>query len=207
MAEKLSLKELAAKLNVSTSTVSRVMNDKPGVGEKTRQRVLKAIQKYNYVYTSSARSLKTSRTGNIALISKKRKERLSSADYFQRSIIYIERELRKLSYHTIAMSLDDEEMENTNDLLMLKEKRVDGFIIRGPAVKPKFILDLKNTGLPVVLFGNELRQIEIDCVVCQDRKGTYNITKHLIEHGHKKILRSEERRVGKECRSRWSPYH
>ena len=188
MAEKLSLKELAAKLNVSTSTVSRVMNDKPGVGEKTRQRVLKAIQKYNYVYTSSARSLKTSRTGNIALISKKRKERLSSADYFQRSIIYIERELRKLSYHTIAMSLDDEEMENTNDLLMLKEKRVDGFIIRGPAVKPKFILDLKNTGLPVVLFGNELRQIEIDCVVCQDRKGTYNITKHLIEHGHKKIL-------------------
>ncbi len=188
MAKDLSLKELAIKLNVSTSTVSRVMNDKAGVGKETRQRVLKAIQKYNYISNSSARSLKTSKTGNIALISRKREERLSSADYYQRSVTYIERTLRKQGYHTITISLDDEEMENPKDLLMLKEKKVDGFIFRGPAIKPKFILDIKNTGLPIVLFGNELKQTEIDCIVCQDRKGTYNITKHLMEHGHKKIL-------------------
>lgn len=164
------------------------MNDKPGVGAKTRKRVLEALQKCNYVSNSSARSLKTSKTGNIALISKKREDRLSSTDYFQRSITYIESELRKQGYHTIIMTLDDAEMENTDNLLMLQEKRVDGFIIRGPAIKPKFILDLKHTGLPLVLFGNDLKQIEIDCVVCQDRKGAYNITKHLIGHGHKKIL-------------------
>ena len=188
MKENLGLKELAEKLNVSKSTISRVMNDKPGVGAKTRQRVLEEIQKNNYVSNFSARSLKTSKTENIALISKKREERLSSADYFHRSTIHIESNLRKLNYHTITMSLDDKEMENPNNLPILKGNRVDGFIIRGPAIKPKFILDLKQTGLPVVLFGNELRQTEIDCVVCQDRIGTYNITKHLIEHGHKKIL-------------------
>ncbi len=205
MVENLSLKELAEKLKVSTSTISRVMNDKPGVGAKTRERVLKAIQKYNYVTNSSARSLKTSKTGNIALILKKREDRLSSADYFHRSVIYIENELRKLGYHTIILALNDEEMENPKDLLMLKEKKVDGFIFRGPAIKAKFILDIKNTGLPVVLFGNELKQTEIDCVVCQDRKGTYNITKHLMEHSHKKILflsgpegwyTNDERRLG-----------
>ncbi|MCK4516845.1 MAG: LacI family DNA-binding transcriptional regulator [Spirochaetaceae bacterium] len=189
MAENLSLKELAVKLNVSTSTISRVMNDKPGVGEKTRQRVLEAIQKSNYVSNSSARSLKTSRTRNIALISKKREARLTSADYFHRSVTYIEKELRNRGYHTIALALDDEEMESSSDLLMLREKRVDGFVVRGPAVTPKFILDLKNTGLAVVLFGNELKQTEIDCVVCKNRIGTYKITRHLIEkHGHKKIL-------------------
>ncbi len=188
MNERLSLKELAVKLHVSPSTISRVMNDKPGVGAKTRQRVLKAIQEHSYAPNNSARSLKTSKTGNIALISKKREDRLTSTDYFQRSISYIEGKLRKRGYHTIIMTLDDEEMENTDNLLMLQEKRVDGFIIRGPAIKPKFILGLKNTGLPVVLMGNELRQVEIDCVVCQDRKGTYNITNHLIGHGHKKIL-------------------
>lgn len=188
MASKLNLKKLAAELKVSISTISRVMNDKPGVGKETRERVLKVLKKYNYTLNSSARSLKTSKTRNIALISKKREERLCSADYFQRSIVYIEKGLRNRGYHTITMSLDDKEMENPNDLLMLKENRVDGFIIRGPAIKPKFILDLKNTGLPVVLFGNELNQTEIDCVVCQNRKGTYKITKHLLEHGHKKIL-------------------
>ena len=188
MAEKLSLKKLATKLNVSTSTVSRVMNDKPGVGEKTRQRVLKAIQKYNYVSNSSARSLKTSKTGNIALISRKRTNRLSSSDHHHQYVTNIESDLRKQGYHTITLSLEAEEMKDANNLLLLKEKHVDGFIINGPGVTPKFILELKNTGLPVVLFGNELRQIEIDCVVCQDRKGTYKITKHLMEHGHKKIL-------------------
>ena len=188
MVENLSLKELAEKLKVSTSTISRVMNDKPGVGAKTRKRVLEEIQKNNYVSNFSARSLKTSKTGNIALISKKREERLTSADYFQRSTVHIESELRKLNYHTITMSLSDEEMESPNNLPMLKGNRVDGFIIRGPAIKAKFILDLKQTGLPVVLFGNELRQTEIDCVVSQNRIGTYNITRHLIEHGHKKIL-------------------
>ncbi len=184
----MNLKELAVKLNVSTSTISRVMNDKPGVGAKTRKRVLKEIQKNNYVSNFSARSLKTSKTGNIVLISKKREERLSSADYFKRSTVHIESELRKLNYHTITMSLTDAEMENQGSLPMLSGNRVDGFIIRGPAIKPKFILDLKQEGLPVVLFGNELRQTEIDSVVCQNRLGTYNITKHLIEHGHKKIL-------------------
>jgi len=205
MAKDLNLKELAIKLNVSTSTISRVMNDKAGVGEETRQRVLKAIQKYNYVSNSSARSLKTSKTGNIALISAKRTDRLSSSDHHHPYGEYIESELRKHGYYTITISLKDNEMENVNNLLLLREKHVDGFIINGPAVKPKFILDLKNTGLPVILFGNELRQIEIDCVVCQDRKGSYDITKHMIEHGHKKILflsgpegwyTSEERKAG-----------
>ena len=188
MKEKLSLKDLATKLNVSTSTISRVLNDKSGVGAKTRQKVLEEIQKNNYVSNFSAKSLKTSKTGNIALISKKREERLNSEDYSHRSLNYIEEKLRNHGYHTISMSLDDREMENINDLLILKENRVDGFILRGPAIKPKFIHDLKNTGLPVVLFGNDLKQSEIDCVVCQNRKGSYDITKHLIEHGHKKIL-------------------
>ena len=186
--EKINLKTLADELNVSISTVSRVMNDKPGVGDKTRKKVLKLLKKYNYASNSSARSLKTSKTRNIALISKKREERLSSADYFQRSIVYIENGLRNRGYHTFTISLDDREMDNPKELLMLKENRVDGFIIQGPAIKPKFILDLKNTGLPVVLFGNELQQTGMDCVVCQNRKGAYETTKHLIQHGHKKIL-------------------
>ena len=28
-----------------------------------------------------------------------------------------------------------------------------------------------------------------------------------VEHRATRVTRSEERRVGKECRSRWSPYH
>ena len=34
-----------------------------------------------------------------------------------------------------------------------------------------------------------------------------NIDRADMDEFQKKMIRSEERRVGKECRSRWSPYH
>jgi len=188
MEEKMSLRDLAEKLNVSTSTISRVINDKPGVGDKTRQRVIEALQIYNITSNSSARSLKTSKTGNIALISKRREDKYITSDHHHPFGPFIESELRKYGYHTIAMSLGDEEMENAGKLLMIKENRVDGFIINGPSIPAKFIMALKNTGLPVVLFGNQMTQVDIDSIVYHDRSGAYKATKHLIEHGHKNIL-------------------
>ncbi len=188
MKEKVNIKEIARKLGVSASTVSRAVNDKPGVGTETRKKILKLIGEYNYSPDSSAAGLKTAKTRTIALITKKREKRLCAADYFQRTITHIETTLRNSGYHTITTAVDDTEMEDASGLLALRENRVDGFIIQGPAIKAKFILDIKNTDLPVVLLGNNLYQTEIDSIVCRDRKGAYEAVKHLIEHGHRKIL-------------------
>ncbi len=188
IAWRFTLKDIATRLEISTSTVSRVINDKPGINEKTRQRVLEAIKEYKDASNSAAKDLATSKTRNVAMIGKKREPRLESGDYFQRSIISFDEELRNRGYHIIFMSINEEEMMNANELNILKEKRSDGFIIRGPGMKPKFILDIKSTGLPIILFGNELIESDIDCIVCQDRKGSYQITNHLIEHGHKEII-------------------
>ena len=55
-----------------------------------------------------------------------------------------------------------------------------------------------NEGVVDVVAGkNEVLKYELKTFVCE---GKY-------EEGMKIVLRSEERRVGKECRSRWSPYH
>lgn len=188
MSKSFTLKDIAAQLGISVSTVSRVLNDRPGINGKTRQRVIEAIKKYNYVPNSSAKSLVTSKTKTVALIRKKRGENPFSEDYHERSIMGIEEELIKMGYHIITISVTEEDMLNANALLVVREKRCDGFILRGPSMKPRFILDLKSTGFPIVLFGNELAETEIDCTVCENRKGSYQITKHLINHGHKRIL-------------------
>ena len=51
----------------------------------------------------------------------------------------------------------------------------------------------------------ELAKLPVD-VTLVDRKN-YHTFQPLLYQVALAVLRSEERRVGKECRSRWSPYH
>ncbi len=188
MAKNFTLKEIAAQLGVSISTISKALNDRPGISDETRKRILESLKNFNYTPNITARSLVTSKTKIIATIGKKRAPRLSSEDYYHRSLMGMEEELKTRGYHIISISVTEEEMNDPTSLPFIREKRCDGFVIRGPSIKPKFILHLKSMNYPIVLFGNELKETEIDCVTCQDTKGTYQITKHLIEHGHREIL-------------------
>ena len=62
------LKDIAKKLNVSVSTVSRAVNNKSYVKEETRQKVLQALKEYHYVPNEIARSLKSQSTKTIGVI-------------------------------------------------------------------------------------------------------------------------------------------
>jgi len=62
------IKDIAKKANVSVTTVSRVLNDKPDVGDDTRKKILKIIDEMNYNPNSVARGLVMQKTHTIGLI-------------------------------------------------------------------------------------------------------------------------------------------
>ena len=62
------LQEIAKVLGMSVSTVSRVVNQKRYVKESTRERVMEAVERYNYIPDNAARSLKTGQTRTIGVI-------------------------------------------------------------------------------------------------------------------------------------------
>ena len=55
-------------------------------------------------------------------------------------------------------------------------------------------------------FTKESKQHAASLIMTFDACATYN-EHHIKQSVSYMIVRSEERRVGKECRSRWSPYH
>lgn len=57
MAE-ITIKDIAKICGVGISTVSRAINDDPGINENTRKRILKVIEEYHYIPNNSARHLK-----------------------------------------------------------------------------------------------------------------------------------------------------
>ena len=66
----LTIKDIARICGVGISTVSRAINDDPGINQNTRKRILKVIKEYNYVPNNSARNLKMTESNTIALLIK-----------------------------------------------------------------------------------------------------------------------------------------
>lgn len=55
----MTIHDIAQKAGVSASTVSRVINNKPGIKESTRKRVQKLLEQYNYTPDIATRGLAT----------------------------------------------------------------------------------------------------------------------------------------------------
>lgn len=178
-------KDVAARARVSVSTVSRVLNDKPGVSAETRRRVLDAVEELHYVPDVAARGLATARMQNVGFVIYKMPPRLE-ADFSTRIMRGVEEELTCHGYHTILAALNSK--EPPSNLKMVRESRVDGLILVGPRFSPRSILELKSAGLPVVLIDNALNETKMDSILCDDSDGAYEAAKHLIEHGHSTIV-------------------
>ena len=203
------IKDVAAKVGVSTSTVSRVLNDRPGISPQTRERVLQAAQELNYSPSVAARSLATARTCSVGYISYKYgyvlPADLRPSNATPGTLEGIDEALTRHGYHLLTTWVDQEAVRGLDVPNMVREGRVDGLILNGPAFSPRFILQLQSMGFPIVLVDNLLNETAIDCVLCDNENGAYQAVKHLIEHGHEHIvflsgpadwLSSHERTVG-----------
>lgn len=199
------LRDVAERTGVSVSTVSRVLNDQPGIGAETRARVLAIAQELQFTPNVAAQNLVTKRTRNIGLITYKWPV---SPRFIASSLdsVGINEACQKAGYHLLTTLVDEQAMKNALQLPMVREKRVDGLILAGPAIKSSFILELYNSDLPIVLLDNRLRGTDIDCVLHENEASVYQLTQHLIQvHQHETIvflsgpdtwLSSQERAAG-----------
>ncbi len=177
-------KEIAEQLGVSVATVSRALNDQPGVSPKVRAEILEAARQMGYSPDTPGRSLVTGRTHNIGYIGYKHGADLPLVH----TLRGIDEELGKLGYHMLVTYVDEEAMKKPDMLSMIRQRKVDGLILNGPAIHPRFILELRNMGLPIVLIDNRLNETMVDCVLCDNEDGAYQAVGHLIEHGHEHIV-------------------
>ncbi len=183
------LKDVAEKVGVSVATVSRVLNDQPGISAATRARVLQVARELNYSANMSARGLATARTFNIGLIAYRRSSHLNS-DIVPVCDIGIQDALDEQNYHMLPVRVDQDIMRSSaQHLPIVQGGRVDGLLVIGPELERRYIIQLYNTGLPIVLIDNMLDETHIDCVLSDNEYGTYKVTQHLIDaHHHRQTV-------------------
>ena len=189
MKKVITIKDIAAELNISPTTVSLIINNRPcRVSEPIRQAVLECVKKYNYTPNSSARALVTKKTQTIGLIVPD-----ISNPFFAELAKGVERAAQKRGYSVIFCNSDDKGKNDIHNFLLLLSKQVDGIILASSLhIHDREQIEqlrslVSDNNIPVVLADRQIPGCDYDTVLVDHKKGGKIATTHLLKLGHTRI--------------------
>lgn len=182
------IEQIAADLNISSASVSRALNDRPGVGTALRERILERARELNYTPSLLARGLATSRTFTLGFFVREKPGLPTHNDPFYGPILQgMEQYCAQTDYHVTIATLTDEIVAEPQNFRFVKERRIDGMILAGPDIPSGFITSLASSDIPMVLVDNRLEYISLNTVNSDNEVGGLMAAQHLIEGGHRSI--------------------
>lgn len=182
----ITINEIAQKANVSSATVSMVLNNKPGISPATRERVFKIVEEFGYSL-SPLKKATSKNKGNLQLaIYKKHAKVVSDTPFFQALIEGIESKARQNSYQLTIKYLDDN--TNMEEVISgIRENAIDGMMLLGTELEEQDFMKFMPIEIPVLLVDSSFLDIPANYIVIDNISGVYTGTRHLLENGHKKI--------------------
>ncbi len=179
------IKELAAIIGISATTVSRVLNGKATkyrISDNTSKKVLDAAARFNYYPNIFARGLRLEKTETLGLIVP------DIANPFFASIAKsIEFESRLKGYSIILCDSMDSCQTETILLQLLAGRKVEGIILAPVGLRTDHISDFLEKGVPVVIIDRYLPGIQVPSIITDNYTGALQAVEHMISKGHRKI--------------------
>ena len=185
MRKRITIKDIAEKTGLSTTTVSRVLNGKSEqyrLAKKSQQLIEDAAKELKYVANHFAANLKSGKSNTIGLILPSLRN-----PFFANIASQINTEVRKHGYTTIITNSDESVEIERIELTQLVSRNIEGLIIVPCGKETDHIKQIFNKGLPMVLLDRYFEDSEIPFVSTDNFDGAFKATKLLIENGHKNI--------------------
>jgi LacI family transcriptional regulator len=181
----ITMKEIAKKLGVSVSTISRALKDSPELHPETKRKIVEAAKEMNYQPNLLAQSLRISRSKTLGVIVPE-----ITSHFFASCISGIQDTANKRGYNVmICQSNESLEQEKAN-IRTLVSSQVDGLLISLSRETNRFehLYDLYNREINFVLFDRVNEEIPVSKVTFNDVGGAYQVVKHLLEGGNRRIV-------------------
>ena len=172
--------DVARIAGVGIGTVSRVINNSPGVKPATRTRVLSAIAQLNYRPNPIARSMISKRTGAIGVIVP-----FFTRPFHTELLRTVQASLSRSGKELVLYDVENVTQRNyyLSELPMLG--RVDGLLLLSLPLDNEYAVVIKDSGIPVVLI--DTYSPFFTSLVVENIEGAYQAVKFLIELGHRRI--------------------
>ena len=176
------LKDIADKLGVSVSTVSRAVHNKMYVKKETKERVLLALQQYNYIPNEIARSLKAHSSMTIGIVIP------DICEIFFGGIIKGIDSVVSPHGYTIIMADTNESKENEKKCLeMLYQKRIDALVLATVDLTGESVKRFLDSAIPVIFIDNIPKLDNIISITINNRIASKIAVNQLIKAGHTEI--------------------
>jgi DNA-binding LacI/PurR family transcriptional regulator len=178
------MRDVAAAAGVSLSTVSLVVNGKPGVSHDRRERVLKVIKELNYI--TGGRKKSAVETKVIGLLMESLSEASRSEGFYLRIVSGIEETAYELGYQ-VLLHVYRPAVDPLNSIRELMGRDVDGLIIANDGdITPNVIQNIAEASIPVVLVEN-FQNFPTHAVTADNFTAGRVMTEYLIHLGHRRI--------------------
>ena len=170
---KVTIKDIAAVAGVSHSTVSRALNDSSQISNAMKDKIKDIAQTMNFEFNAGARSLRGKKTGNIAVVYLAQYDQFGSSLYVHQLFIELRHFLERMDLDSILLEAYHPETGASNISRLLRQQKVDGFLIVHNNITKKDYDSIKKSGLPVV-------QLHIPPLYCKKEELDYFFTDHFL---------------------------
>lgn len=182
----LNIRDIAKLAGVSSTTVSRVINQSGYVKQETRELIESLIQNHNYTPSAVARSLSKQDTSSIGVIIPD-----IGNPFFSGVIRGISTMAEQNNFNLLYFDTNEQPMIEHRFLKTVKEQRLKGLIITPTSnldrTTKEYLENLEQSGIPVVLVDRDLQGSEFDGVFVENKQGAIDAVNALCDAGHTKI--------------------
>jgi len=182
--KQVTLKDLARKLRLSVSTVSRALRDVQDINPETKKQVLALAQELNYEPNLIAKSLVNKQTKVIGVILP-----VIASRYFANALSGMMEIADARGYHIMFCQSDESVEKEIFSIKKLVSIRIDGLLISvsKDTHDPEAFLKLQAKGIPVVFFDRALEEVDATKVTVDQHEGAFLAVEHLINRGCTRI--------------------
>ncbi|MDH2427551.1 LacI family DNA-binding transcriptional regulator [Sphaerisporangium sp. TRM90804] len=177
------MNDVAATAGVALKTVSRVVNDEPGVNAATAERVRQAIERLGYRRNEGARVLRRGRTATIGLIIE------DVADPFYSGLSRAVEDVARSHGSLVFTGSSGEDPRRERELVLaFCARRVDGLVVVPAGSDHAYLGPELAAGIRAVFADRPAGpDVDVDTVLCDNTGGARSGVAHLIAHGHRRI--------------------
>lgn len=177
---KVTMKDIAKELNISINAVSIALNDKPGVSDSMRLKILRTADKMGYI-NEKHHYLSVFSKSNICILMQS--YYANTGHFYSIVLRSIVERAKQLGYISILNYFEDNQFEFPDCII---DRKVAGILVVGK-ISDQNLNQLKNTGIPVVLVDYTSLGDTCDCVLTHNKQGGYLITQYVLDKGYKRV--------------------
>lgn len=176
----ITIKEIAKLADVSSATVSRVVNNTGYVSDAVREKVTRIVEQYEYVPSESAKTLRTKKSKIIGVILPK-----IGTETTSRIVNGINETLSAKGYQMVLASTDLDPANEIKFIKLLRNRQVDGIILNATSINEPLIKEINNLDIPFTTIGQDIPGTSV--ITYNNYEVAKGLTEYLINKGHHKI--------------------